>query len=345
MVTSFIRRRLLVLLHYKLFDLATIHRSEKISEIQTLELGVYSDSIVEKILDPRSSRLIAHAYNPRKIFRASNLILEPRQAALYTKSGTFVFESSSWPRGYFYHSFPFNPSKRREYKKLEDGIPLSSASYYHWMIEDLPTTIAVMANLPEYPLLVGVNRPSYVDRFIETSGRKVIELSGLTEIENLGFLEKSGDAGWPHPADLSLLKTYAPFLNAIAGLSGKRLFVSRRNSSRSPKNEIEIETLFREYGFVVVELQDFDLLQQISLVSESEVIAGVHGAGLTNMLWMHPRGEVIDIVNSGYWTECYHRLAFFGQLTYTPFEYSGEPESVVPIDSLKSFLDTRFTHK
>ena len=74
----------------------------------------------------------------------------------------------------------------------------------------------------------------------------------------------------------------------IAGARRRRLWISRQKLN-SPKRRVanmaEIAPVLGRYGFEEVNAEDLDLASQIALFAEAEMIAGVHGAGLANMVF------------------------------------------------------------
>jgi capsular polysaccharide biosynthesis protein len=96
-----------------------------------------------------------------------------------------------------------------------------------------------------------------------------------------------------------------------------------------------MENLFREFDFEVVYLEDLRLSEQINLISTAEILAGLHGAGLANLIWMDKGGKLIDIVNENYWTESLHRLCFMQSQTYIPHVYPGRIDSALDIENLR----------
>lgn len=91
----------------------------------------------------------------------------------------------------------------------------------------------------------------------------------------------------------------------------KRIYISRAKAKiRKVLNEEQILPLLHSFGFQVCFLEDLDWTDQVVLLSNASILIGLHGAGLTNMLWMPKQSKVIEIrMESSYEQWCYYELA------------------------------------
>jgi Glycosyltransferase 61 len=89
----------------------------------------------------------------------------------------------------------------------------------------------------------------------------------------------------------------------------KRVYLSRsENSLRYISNEREIITLLIQYGFEIIDSSKLKFEDQIELFSRTEILIGVHGAGLTNMMYRNGgKMKILEI--------------FSPYLPYNPFHY------------------------
>ncbi len=119
--------------------------------------------------------------------------------------------------------------------------------------------------------------------------RCTIKLKALAVSEN-------SFAKYHHPMD-----TGAPWAIDILRLqqanenkhSHNRIYLKRADySERNIKNGKCVEALFKKYNFEIVEAENFTPLQQKELFSGCTFIAGIHGAGLTNLIFM-PKGSTV----------------------------------------------------
>ena len=333
------KRKITRTLGYRPGKSISLERHERPCLVSNEKIETYSDSSFIEIYDPRSESLKGHYFQNRSVYRVKNIILEPKQGLVYSSSGELIEESTNWPIFQLYNSFPWNPKKNVAHLHLESAIFLPSSAFWHWLIEDLPLAIFALGTNPSSPLLIARNPPKYVSDFLKTLDREVIFLDGPVKIDSLILVGKCQDAGWPHPKDLEVVRNYGPFvqvkqLNSVQ----KRIYISRRASKRSPKNEVEIEELFQSHDFEILRLEDFNLVDEIRMMSGVSYIAGVHGAGMANMIWMPKKSKLLDIANDNYWTESVHRAAYLKEIGYNHFIYSGELTGKVSIKGLAQKL-------
>jgi capsular polysaccharide biosynthesis protein len=79
----------------------------------------------------------------------------------------------------------------------------------------------------------------------------------------------------------------------------KRIFITR-NKDRKRKiiNENELYPLLEKYDFNITYLADLTIVKQMELCCNAEIIVGLHGAGLTNIMFMK-KGKVIELRMKG----------------------------------------------
>jgi capsular polysaccharide biosynthesis protein len=334
-----LKRKLFQGLGYRPERVTSVSRLERTPNILFEHLSNYSKTGSVEIIDPRNNRLTGHYFQERSAHLLKNVILEPRQGLIYSSHGELICESTCWSPHQAYRSFPWNPPANSPRLALKSAIYITSNSFWHWLIEDLACTIFSLSLDAKSSILVADNPPRYVLDFLATTGRDVIFLKGPVQVESLIMVEKSHDSGWPHAKDILELQNYPPFKSFQQEQEpSTRLYVSRRGSRRSPKNESEVESLFQSYNFVIHKLEELDLLSEIKVLSDVSLFAGIHGAGLANQIWMPAGGVILDIVDENYWTESIHRLATLSQHKYEFLPYDGASNGEVPLAQLEMKL-------
>lgn len=137
----------------------------------------------------------------------------------------------------------------------------------------------------------------------------------------------------------------------------RRLFISRDDAgSRLILNWPEIAPILRAWGYEIVRLSDLSVVQQIELFTSAAYVVGVHGAGLTNVIFSPPGLKVLEILpplaaTMAYWILCiamghrYHALIAddpeMARPDYTTWQHRPELNSrniVVPPAKLQTAL-------
>jgi hypothetical protein len=96
-----------------------------------------------------------------------------------------------------------------------------------------------------------------------------------------------------HPP-LLLKKIFTPL--SVKATFSKRIFVTRnKNRSRYLSNSTEVEELFSSLGFTIVDTDRLSIEMQIQCFANAEFIAGIHGAGLTNIAFREAPCKVLEI--------------------------------------------------
>ena len=112
----------------------------------------------------------------------------------------------------------------------------------------------------------------------------------------------------------------------------KRIYISRSQSkTRKIENEYEVCAVFTALGFGVYNLELMSVKEQIELFSNASIIAGIHGAGLINMVFSPIQTRIFEI-----YTEYYHDASHRIQAKVLGFKYYymiGETKNVESIVS------------
>ena len=90
-----------------------------------------------------------------------------------------------------------------------------------------------------------------------------------------------------------------------------RIFISRAKALRRKiLGESILDSVLARYGIQKVCLEDLDFPAQVALCARAELIVGLHGAGLSNMLWAPSGAKVLEIRFKGdSHNNCYFSLA------------------------------------
>jgi hypothetical protein len=192
-------------------------------------------------------------------------------------------------------------------------------NYYHWLLDGL-ARLSIRDKLPEQ---AGILLPTSLPRFaLETLSLLGLEDqvrftdSPAVSPETYYFCAPAAMTGVLNPDGYQWLrKSFSPHFSPLR--SGPPIFLTRRGHARVPDDLDGIEAIFRRNGFEVVDCGAIPVKRQIELFSGASAIAGLHGAAMTNLLWVPALTPVIEIFETGYLNGCYEQIAFQGNLNYT----------------------------
>jgi capsular polysaccharide biosynthesis protein len=90
-----------------------------------------------------------------------------------------------------------------------------------------------------------------------------------------------------------------------------KIYISRAKADkRKIVNEISVLNTVEKLGYQIAITEDLSFIDQIQLMHRSKVILGLHGAGLTNMLFMPTGSVVVEIRKEGdTHNNCYFSLS------------------------------------
>lgn len=128
------------------------------------------------------------------------------------------------------------------------------------------------------------------------------------------------------------LKLWREFIapGVAVAKDGRRIFLTRdKNRMRFIENMDEIEAICRRYDVEVVDTDAMPFGRQIELFSQALFIAGIHGAGLTNMVYRNADCRILEIFpppDLGYLP--YHYVLLAGMKKFSYRAIIGEPGKV-----------------
>jgi capsular polysaccharide biosynthesis protein len=204
-----------------------------------------------------------------------------------------------------------------------------SNGHFHWFTEVLPRLWLIKDRAPEFVLMLP-DTPymrSVAAESLQVTGIRFKEIFWVQrgefyKVPRLYHVSKVSRTG--QMDDAIMMKLNRAFVDDKP--RGKRkLYISRSLARfRRVLNEKELEEKLKDYGFEAIKTDEWSLTEQIAAFSECETLIGIHGAGLTNCLFMPPGGKVIELrkrePNYGYW----HLAESVGHKYYY---YHGEPDS------------------
>ncbi len=239
-----------------------------------------------------------------------------------------------------------------------------SQGYFHWFSDALPKLefLAGHISLNDYKLLLPAHylQYEYISASLNCFGftaEKIIPLEyhkiyKCTDVTYCTQFVVSGN----YYSDL-MQKLSARIKNVLGcaeARSEKKIYISRANATkRKIVNEEEVLQVLEKFGFQSYKTEALSWTEQVGLLASAEWLVSIHGAGLTNMLFMRPGTNILEFRrNADGQNNCYFSLTSSMQLNY--YYLNCEPEAtdtgdhignlIVNTDKLSELLNA-FLHK
>ena len=132
---------------------------------------------------------------------------------------------------------------------------------------------------------------------------------------------------------ISILNTFKNTNN----LKKEKIYITRQNSAvRNLINERDVFNKLKKSGFRMIDLNNFNVFEQINLFSNAEVIVSATGSGLTNIVFCNEGTKIIEICpkyNFDYENNFKSRFSFIAKnLRLKYFQIVADPIKVDKID-------------
>jgi len=177
-------------------------------------------------------------------------------------------------------------------------------NYYHWMCEPIFRLWMVKEKLQNLILLLPdyYKNSDFIMGSLEPFGIKnifFIPAQKSLHIGNLCMPQIKPLVDSYHVYQLNEIRQfYLAYVTKDKKLSinlGERLYISRRKASKKKiVNEEELEKVLIQYNFTIINNEDYSFLQQVSLFSNAKFLVSIHGAGLTNMIFMKENSNIFE---------------------------------------------------
>jgi len=235
-----------------------------------------------------------------------------------------------------------------------------SSNHYHLHVDLLPRLLFLnKSDLTQLTLIL----PDKI--YIKESIHSILNIFGFTFkkvlfikpneiffVKHCLFISKTATTGLVHAPLMLQLKERLSIPKNMVIKFPKRLYVKRKNTTNRIvlNGEIVEKVLKENYGFESVDFDAYKIEDQAKLAADAEIMVGMHGAGLTNILYMPKGGKLVEFRRDGiHLNHCYWHLA-----SSIGIEYSivfGEPDEkskvleglgcnlTIDINQLKTVLD------
>ena len=300
---------------------------------------------------------------------------EKKIKAMFNPRARYIMSKLYWKLRSFIHSF-FTTNKI--YKEAILLTDLDSHAYFHWIADVLPKIIVLFNYSDKLFQKMPIIFPEKVlksysfetlELFLKDSEMIIVpywhkvKVKTLYSIPNVACPVGTGN----YRSDLmytireKMLQYLAENNKYTRHLQNKLrkvtqedkslyIYFSRKDAKyRYLKNEKEIVLLLKKYKFLCIEAGKYSIWEQALLCNKAHVILGLHGAALTNMIWMNAGSKVIEIrkENDSH-NNCYFSLASAMNIDYYYLFAKGDKADThksdfyVNVDKLEAILKEVF---
>lgn len=244
-------------------------------------------------------------------------------------------------------------------KSLDQGIWITdeiSSEYFHWFTDALTRLNALESDekdaaesIKKLPVILPdfYKDKAYINRSLEILGYEAhyYNTRKRLKVTNLISCSHTAPTGNYNSKLINNLRTR---LMKLKDTEPKRkIYISRAKANkRKVLNEPIVIELLQQHHYEIHTFEDYDFDQQLEIMANTRSLIGLHGAGLTNMLFMKAGGQILELRNEGdSHNNCYFSLASSLSHDYYYLTNKGDREDTnsvnitVDLDLLKTVLN------
>lgn len=178
-----------------------------------------------------------------------------------------------------------------------------SSGYYHWLIEAMPRLIALKREWGKIPIIIPKNIPNnwFKGWLKQISEGNLISInSGALFLKKVLYQDNPEKMSSYTTTDLVAVSDYFISLaqrEVNNHYYDNKIYITRSNAGhRKISNESNVIDLVTQLGYKVYHLEKLSFLQQVAIFSNAKSVVSIHGAGLSNILFMRPSNKVIELI-------------------------------------------------
>lgn len=199
-----------------------------------------------------------------------------------------------------------------------------STGYHHWITECLPKVLYIDAS--KYTLIIPDDYGQFAFDGLALFNFKEIKRVPLdmgVYTDNI-TLVASPNSGHYNP---DLVKNIRNVL--IEKCAGKvhiepcnYVYISRKSAAhRMVENEEDVTNLLFRYGFRMIDMDKLNFYEQVTLFSQCKVLVSIHGAALTNSIFMPAGGKVLELYRSIKYANPWMNTCYWNLITANGLDY------------------------
>lgn len=172
-------------------------------------------------------------------------------------------------------------------------------SYHHWLVDALPRLLRAEEDCPGAGVLL-------LPRYFNAAPYIPFTLRAFPRIERIGWIGarakvRVGELDFvPRQTGLRLMAQLREVADRISELAGEpgsaaRVYFTREDARwRKARNEADVVRELRSHDFEIVTVDATKPWEQVRIARGARLMAGVHGAALTNLIFMQPGSQLLE---------------------------------------------------
>ena len=259
-----------------------------------------------------------------------NVVIDLKAGHCFNAEYSVIKETSNWPLADLTKGTIPRPIVAPQAHHFDTFVmALPSNGFYHWLIEDLPCVIEMLLEERISKVLIYKNAPRYVFDFLENFNIEFREFPRFSKFTQLSAPVRNQDVGEPKESDVLLLRNF--FLPKIHIEPVKQnVYISRLKSKRSPAFERNLQSHLSVKGWRIVYLEEINLLDQVSIFQNASSIVGIHGAGLSGLVFANRGTPIFELYPIERDIKCFENLASATGLSITRIPFADGSKEVPP---------------
>ena len=190
-------------------------------------------------------------------------------------------------------------------------------NYFHYLVESISSMLQILQSGTKIDYFLLDTKTPFAEEMVQIlqipeskilplNPKRLIQATQIalpTLTADVELLEYRDRILWAHA--LSIPLNIAPFYHKLAQnfhthKTHKILLTRPKDSNRNIENLAEIEEIFQSFGYEIILPDILSPREQMKLCADSKVIASMHGAGLTNVLFAQDDCIVFEIFSKYY---------------------------------------------
>lgn len=189
-----------------------------------------------------------------------------------------------------------------------------SNGYFHWFTDALPRLIASEEFIDKHVVLLPMayQKNDFIMQSLDMLNMQIEFYNPFERVHIQELILPSHTAPISGNYNKAVInKARNRFLSDFKLNSWRKIYISRQKAQkRKIVNEDDVVAMLTLFGYEIHFFEDYSFKEQLMLMRETKSLVSIHGAGLTNMLFMPKGGKVLELRNNhDPYNNCYFSLA------------------------------------